>query len=842
MANSQIVFDPPATMSSFTEDEENCSYLNNIERNFGRDTKKLMKKCLNLTESVAHLENQAFFHNKCRSKNLMPRSYRYTFGPMVQGVHPALLTNLAKDLRRRILSARSKSYYIYLKAARTDLSNVIEMIKTTVPEEIATDFLQHNEAFYIRKCEAQKLELNDKFHKIKAENIKRHFSNMKINENWIKNLTDVDVPTNVKYVLSLGEKFAVKKKLNRHATIDTIARIEAATSHLTNALKNEIRCKTSNILTNHLSKPVSLSPNDALLAREISTTKHFVKENPDLIVTRADKGSVTVLISRDEYVRKMNEMLSDTTTYSDSFRERTYNGKVVDINITVQNRVNNFITCLQSKKYITDFEAKKLKSHSSVLPKAYGLVKIHKPGNPFRIIISSVNSPTYDLAKYFSNILGNVVGKADSHVKHAKEFKEKVKEKHLPRNYRLFSLDVSALFTNISKRAVVRAITRRWPEIKKFTNLTLAAFTEGIELIYDNCYFQFNDKKYQQIFGSPMGSPISPVLAELVLEDLEQTVLSRLKHRGINVAFYHRYVDDCATAANIRHIDNILEEFNNYDREGRLKFTIEHESEGNLPFLDLKIIRNSDGSLSFDWYHKDTWSGRYLNYNSYLPLNYKRNTVQILSNKILELADEKFHDKNFTLLQDTLLENGYPTKFIKTFLRRQNNDTTPPQPKPSRYVSLPYDHVCFGKLKSLLKLFDIEVVGKAQTSFKELFFSRLKDAVPKSQKSDLVYEITCECEATYVGQTSQYAETRFNQHLNGTESHSSLSAHLIETGHTVTFDDFKILCSEPNRRVRDVKEVIHIQSQPNRLNSQVESGFLSSTYFDILKIRKTPIS
>jgi len=31
----------------------------------------------------------------------------------------------------------------------------------------------------------------------------------------------------------------------------------------------------------------------------------------------------------------------------------------------------------------------------------------------------------------------------------------------------------------------------------------------------------FNDKFYRQTFGLPMGSPLSPILADLVMQDLE---------------------------------------------------------------------------------------------------------------------------------------------------------------------------------------------------------------------------------------------------------------------------------------------------------------------------------
>jgi len=108
-----------------------------------------------------------------------------------------------------------------------------------------------------------------------------------------------------------------------------------------------------------------------------------------------------------------------------------------------------------------------------------------------------------------------------------------------------------------------------------------------------------------------------------------------------------------------------------------------------------------------------------------------------------------------------------------------------------------------------LSTFDIKMVGKAQLPLKQLVFTQFKDKVDKELRSDLVYEITCQCDATYVGQNSQYVINRFKQHVKGSSKHSSLSSHLNETNHTISSS-------------------YHIKAKARRLNSQVEYGFLSS--------------
>ena len=41
------------------------------------------------------------------------------------------------------------------------------------------------------------------------------------------------------------------------------------------------------------------------------------------------------------------------------------------------------------------------------------------------------------------------------------------------------------------------------------------------KFIFENIYFSFNNNVYLQIFGAPMGSPISTLFADIIMDDLE---------------------------------------------------------------------------------------------------------------------------------------------------------------------------------------------------------------------------------------------------------------------------------------------------------------------------------
>jgi hypothetical protein len=128
----------------------------------------------------------------------------------------------------------------------------------------------------------------------------------------------------------------------------------------------------------------------------------------------------------------------------------------------------------------------------------------------------------------------------------------------------------------------------------------------------------FDGVTYHKIHGTPMGSPVSPVLAGLVMEELEISVLASLDFSPI---FHRRYVDDIIVCLPTDEIDVFFNAFNNYTPS--FNFTIEYQVDRIIPFLEVQIIQSFDGTISTDWYQKSTWSGRYLNFNSHLPISYK---------------------------------------------------------------------------------------------------------------------------------------------------------------------------------------------------------------------------
>ena len=69
-----------------------------------------------------------------------------------------------------------------------------------------------------------------------------------------------------------------------------------------------------------------------------------------------------------------------------------------------------------------------------------------------------------------------------------------------------------------------------------------------------------------QIFGTPMGSAIPPLFAEIVMDNMENDYLRILKDKyNCSPLFYYRFVDETILFAQKKFIDLVLNFFSSQD-------------------------------------------------------------------------------------------------------------------------------------------------------------------------------------------------------------------------------------------------------------------------------------
>ena len=340
-------------------------------------------------------------------------------------------------------------------------------------------------------------------------------------------------------VVSLGEKFNLNKEtVSKNEAFEVIKCVENNLYKVTEEHRDQIRINLTNIIQNTSNKQKKIkhiSHFDTQLNEKIEKTQKFLEENKNLMFNRADKGSLTVALNKAEYKNTVNVMLSDVDTYklisSDPTKE------VID-------DLKKLLNVWESKEYINYLTYKRLFITSANLSRAYALPKIHKEKEKnltYRIIVSSIGSPLHDLAKFLLPILKFGLQENNYMIKNSAEFINKINNIIIPEGHAMISFDVTALFTNTPKNMVIDSIKSRWHLIEPNTTIPWHEMESALILILNSNFFKFDGKYYQQIDGTPMGNPLSPIFVEFVMRDLEKNCIDNLDYDPL---YYCRYVDD----------------------------------------------------------------------------------------------------------------------------------------------------------------------------------------------------------------------------------------------------------------------------------------------------------
>ena len=155
--------------------------------------------------------------------------------------------------------------------------------------------------------------------------------------------------------------------------------------------------------------------------------------NEKITITRADKAAIYVVLDRESYIGKCQDILQDRTKFEPLIHDPTESLKK-HLN-TLITAVNAKIGGLRFEKVVGDYGPGYF----------YGTVKTHKQGNPIRPIISQIPTPTYSTAKRLNQIISP----------------------YIPRTYSLRSTDEFIDILRVNRPRGIIASRRRIPVYKR---------------------------------------------------------------------------------------------------------------------------------------------------------------------------------------------------------------------------------------------------------------------------------------------------------------------------------------------------------------------------------------
>ena len=179
---------------------------------------------------------------------------------------------------------------------------------------------------------------------------------------------------------------------------------------------------------------------------------------------------------------------------------------------------------------------------------------------------------------------------ADFAVQFCLDFAEEITKVKIKQGDVLVFYDVSPLFTSIPLDETIelladKAFCNNWFNLSYDLKIGKNDLIQLLTIATKEQLFQFDGKLYEQIDGVAMGSPLGPLLANFFMCHIEDI----LQVNGKLPAYYKRYVDDTLTIMpNENDVRQFLQDLNQIHPS--LKFTVELENNGVLPFLGIQLI------------------------------------------------------------------------------------------------------------------------------------------------------------------------------------------------------------------------------------------------------------
>ena len=660
---------------------------------------------------------------------------------------------------------------------------------------------------------------------------------MKQTRDSVINLSDKFVSEEIQEILSMGMNYHLQSKfdsVNRQTQVEKLyediklkestklleidddASLEAELERF--GLKQQQPCK------------------NPLTKEQGNLIKEFSSEE-SVIMRKADKSNVYVLLNKEHYVRSIEDILKDNSKFSKLDNDPTEKLKK-ELNALIS-KINSAAKEPLLQKLQGHFEPGYI----------YANPKIHKSveNPPFRPIISQIGTVTYCLSKYLNSLIIKYLPKKYQ-VDSTYEFLTILNDNHS--NGMLASIDAENLFSNVPVNGTIDIIlqhvyestTEDPPKIPK----------HSMEALLRICttrtpFRNLNGDIYVQREGVSMGNPLGPTFANFYMCDLENNVF--LDYPDLKPILYVRYVDDVCII--VDKFDKLVKLKQMFEARSVLTFTYETEVEKKMPFLDVMIGRKTN-KFTTSVHVKSTSGDDCINYDSVCPERYKYGVIKSMLHRAYAICgDWNEFDKEVQRLKQLFSNNNYPLYVVENIINSFINSKVMKVEANSQEktdVTLYFESQMTqnykqdeNQLKAIINSNIRPVAVNDRVKLIIYYKSRkLKNLFIKnnmhnsnqgvSSRHHCVYQYSCDqagCNSsqTYIGHTTCSILARFRMH---TQNSSSIKKHL-QSSHQIQristnelLPNVKVLKYSSNKRDLLITEALLIKSLKPSLNSQTE--------------------
>ena len=355
-------------------------------------------------------------------------------------------------------------------------------------------------------------------------------------------------------------------------------------------------------------------------------------------------------------------------------------------------------------------------------------------------------------------------------------------------NYRLINLDIKDLYVNIPINENISTI--RTQLLKHNDQQTTNQICTALGTLLGQNYFTFQDHCYQPDKGVAMGSPLSDVMAEIFLQDLEDSRIKPLLESKC-VTFYPRYVDDNIIIYDVTRTDSetIVQHANSM--HSNLQLTPTLESNNQISFLDILIIRKSQ-QLETDVYRKPTTTDTTINYLSNHPMEHKLASYSYYIERMLNLPLDRTRQlREWQTILHIATSNNFPTTLLHKPKQQIQHRTaklplTANSENNTKWATFTFSSPHVRKITNLFKHTNVKIGFRCRNTIAQLTKPATENSIPPYNKGG-VYQLICKsCDFSYIGQIRRNLKTRFQEHIRYIKTNNPQSAyaqHILHNQH-----------------------------------------------------------
>lgn len=789
------------------------------------DTRKVVRSIEQANRKLSKSRSAVLFNRQCLNENILPTYTNIRLHD--PAVKQAQFTN---DYRKKLVENQIEVKLQLIEDLEAQLRNLYEKLhESSIPDETKNDILEQLDTNAKNSFHVNKLRVSKKLSNLYGANV-----TLPEESHSFVNLSSVELSNSQIRFLDLGLNCHFQSSYDQFDKKTEIELLYREVRKLQDEGEVDADPRLKDQLVAESSKRRG-STRSKVLTKEMREAARQLREDERIIIRRADKSATYVVMDRDEYLRKMQNILNDKSKF-----ERISS----DPTASLKAEVNRLITAANAVIGGVHFE----KISGEYGPGyAYGNVKIHKENKPLRPIISQIPSPLYRLAKRLNKLLKPYVP-AKYSLESSEEFIDILRVKR-PSGI-LASIDVESLFTNVPIEETIKIILK---EVFQNPNSALPPLNLTpwiLEKMLRSCTTETpfrgpDGLLYRQKDGVAMGSPLGPLFASFYMSAVENSVLSDIT---MAPSIYCRYVDD--VFVDVQDEDHLNMLISCLEERSVLHFTSEVGIRQKIPFLDVEVDA-SGGNFSTDVYRKQSNSGNVMNAQSECPDRYKKSVLRAFIKRALRHCSSYIAlHAELTRMKQILLNNGYSNSEIDKEINEQmekqaSHEDTEDKPAMVRlyyrnFMNTAYKDderalrniitsnvICKDKDKKL----QLTIYYKNKKTRNLVMRNNTNNISKPSKSTNVVYKFTCSHEdcrpqtVSYIGATTTTLSRRLTMHkTRGAIKDHIETVHRTQITRQILDKNTEVLRTVPDQKRLWILEALYLREYSPVINVQGESN------------------